>query len=631
MPQAAAAAMSDRNPPVDYAVAVWLGTPKHEIEQGLRDGSIRRPGFDVGAMSHQTAGFGPASPPAPEGGTTGSPGADSTLPDDVRARIEALLRRLDPALQSQTFDDAWNEAGSDDGMRARCVADFLGRALNVRQDGASGLAQRLASLERAAEGVDAHGRFVRFDGMTGRELEQLAMNDGSVRRALAEHSPWAFAGSRELTRLGDASGRYDRFDPDTGELLLTDAWLGDRARHAAWRSAGSGGRPLEVEGDGWRFVDRAAGDAAAVELRGLADRPVHQVIFARDDGDRVTGSAATDRIHGGDGDDMLRGRGGDDLLEGGAGSDALQGGSGRDLIAGQQGDDELDGGAGDDRLDGGSGNDELVGGRGDDRLRGGSGVDSYRFEAGDGSDTIEDDSGVVIIDDVAIAGTMRRRGDGWVSADGRFEFSLEDGGSDGHTLLIRGAEVDGEGASQTAVRIASWTAGAFGLSLADSDEHDEDSGVEREPAAGQDAAEAPTDAFPPLPPQQGDSGGDEGDDAGTDSGTDAPLASLLPPDDASGQSTGGFEALPVVDLQMVSRALDAWSPPAPPDIDGVANGPIGITLADIGDALSESGGEVDTDGGAGPVTLEQWSPPWPARAADLGPRSPPDSILPRLP
>ena len=605
MPQASVDPRSERNPPVDYAVAVWLGTPKDEIERGLREGWIRRPGFDVTAMSDE-------------------PADDSTLPD-VRARIAALLRRLDPALPSQTFDAAWHEAGSDEATRARCLADFLGRALNVRGESASDLAQRLASLERAAEGIDTGARFVRFDGMTGRELEQLAMTDGSVRGALAEHSPWALAGSRELNRLGDASGRYDRFDPDTGEQLLTDAWLGDRARHSAWRSAASSGRPLEVEGDGWRFVDRAAGDAVAIELRGLADRPVHQVIFARDDGDRVTGSAATDRIHGGAGDDLLRGRAGDDLLEGGAGSDALQGGSGRDLVAGQQGADELDGGAGDDRLEGGSGSDELVGGRGDDLLRGGSGLDSYRFEAGDGSDTIDDDGGVVIIDDVTIAGTMRRHGDGWVSADSRFEFALEDGGSNTRTLLIRAAEGAGEGDSRTTVRIANWTAGAFGISLADSDESD--ASEDEEDEQDEDAS----GAVIPMPPRQGDSGGDEGEDAGADSGTDAALASLLPPPNASGRTTGLFEALPVVDLQAVSQALDAWSPPAPPDIDSVANGPVGITLADLGDALSESGGEADADGGTGPIALDAWFPALPARAIDLAPRSPPDSVFPRLP
>ena len=206
-------------------------------------------------------------------------------------------------------------------------------------------------------------------------------------------------------------------------MLLSDAWLGDRARHAAWRNAEAAGRPLEVDGDGWRFIDRAAGDSVSVELEGTGDRPVNQVIFARDDGDRVNGGAVTDRIHGGRGDDILRGRGGDDLLEGGAGDDALQGGSGRDHIAGQQGDDELDGGAGDDRLEGGSGDDELSGDRGDDVLQGGAGVDTYRFEGGDGVDTIEDDGGVVIVDDVAIAGTMRSNGDGWISSDGRFHFA----------------------------------------------------------------------------------------------------------------------------------------------------------------------------------------------------------------
>src|SRR5688572_14214021 len=419
------ASTSQRNPPVDYVVAAWLGTPKEEIARGLREGWIRPPqGVDVRAWMEERgfAALGEAasesvpSPPSPDEIEGDEPRADEV--PDARARLESLLRRIDPGLQAQTFSDAWNEAGADDESRAQRLAGFVAGELRISVDASAALTAQLGQLEDAAQNLAVDARFVRLAGHSGRALENLAAGDGGVRRALAEHSPWAIAGARELARLADPAGRYDRFDADTGELLLTDAWLGDRARHAAWRHAAVAGDPLGVDGDGWRFVDRAAGDDVSVTLEGSSGaRPMNQVIFARDGGDRISGGAGTDRMHGGHGDDMLRGRSGDDLVEGGAGDDVLQGGSGRDHIAGQQGDDELDGGNGNDRLDGGSGDDELSGDRGDDLLLGGSGNDVYRFESGDGVDTIDDAAGVVIFDDTSVAGTMARRGDGWVSAD----------------------------------------------------------------------------------------------------------------------------------------------------------------------------------------------------------------------
>jgi RTX calcium-binding nonapeptide repeat (4 copies) len=489
----------------------------------------------------------------------------------------------------------------------------------VRQDDTSDSTAQLLALEQAADGLNTTARFVRLDGMTGRELERLAATQGGVRRALAEHSPWAFTGDRELARLGDRAGRYDRFDPDTGEPLLSDAWLGDRARHAAWRHAAAAGRPLEVAGDGWRFIDRAAGDAVSVELKGSEDRHVHQVIFARADGDRVTGGASTDRIHGGRGHDILRGRAGDDLLEGDAGNDALHGGSGQDVVAGQQGDDELDGGAGNDRLDGGSGDDELSGGRGDDRLRGGTGVDIYRFELGDGADTIEDDGGVVIVDDVSITGTMRSDGDRWISADGRFHFMLESEGEGGNTLVIREAAGAAEGLAQGTVRIASWTPGSFGITLADD-------------AHAQASEDGPDSEHAPVSGDQRDEAAQGSDaEAGDTSGGTAAANTLPPaPSSASSLLPDVFEALSLVDTTAVAQALDEWSLPAPPDIGVAADSTIGVTSADVGDALAEAVGEAESDSGAGSVTLDPWFVPSAPPLSDGGPKSPPDLVMRRV-
>ena len=161
MPEAAVVPIADRNPPVDYAVAVWLGTPKEEIEKGLREGWIRRPGVDWRAWTEEREGVASdgasvgtiASPPLPDTATD-SPSSESPSPD-TRTRIEALLRRLDPARQARTFADAWNEAGADDAMRTGRFIDFLGRALNAPQDVASELTTQLESLEQTAGAMHA--------------------------------------------------------------------------------------------------------------------------------------------------------------------------------------------------------------------------------------------------------------------------------------------------------------------------------------------------------------------------------------------------------------------------------------------------------------------------------------------
>ncbi len=118
------------------------------------------------------------------------------------------------------------------------------------------------------------------------------------------------------------------------------------------------------------------------------------------------------------------GRGGDDHLGGGPGPDELEGGLGRDILDGNEGDDSLGAGPDDDTLVGDGGRDLLVGDDGDDRLldgdettaapearddrqRGGAGGDTLRIglggdsaDAGSGDDTIFDDDGPVIADEI---------------------------------------------------------------------------------------------------------------------------------------------------------------------------------------------------------------------------------------
>ena len=566
-----------RNPPIEYAVAVWLGMPDDAVARGLREGWIRAP---------QAA-------PAPDDATATSEASEAATTNVGvvdRQRIQALVRRLDDSLDPAAFDTAWTLSGSDEATRVERFTRVLGGALGIDDANAASF----TALENAAEHASGAARLVTLAGRSGGELEALARGDASVRRALAEHLPWTLAGDRALAHVADPQGEYDRFDRDSGEALLSDGWIADRARHAAWQSARDAGRPLGVAGDGWRFVDRRDGDAD-VELTGSTG-VVNQVIFAGDDGDRITGSASTDRLHGGRGDDVLTGRGGEDLLEGGRGDDVLYGGAGRDELDGQQGDDELDGGAGGDRLAGGSGDDDLTGGRGDDVLRGGAGHDRYRFDAADGNDVVEDaDGGEIVIDDFRIAGDMRRDGNGWVSEDGRLAFMLDGSLHEGGTLTIRHAGHD----AASAITINAWRQQAFGFSLDDDDASDT--------AAERDARHAAStsdglvsEGSPTLGP---------GETAITDAANviDAPVADA---DDASAvdaiddMADSDGSAGTLVDVRALAAALDGWSVPMPPDI-GAAQlvDAHAVTPSMLADALAGDGAAFDdADAGAGTMS-----------------------------
>ncbi len=598
------------NPPLEFAVAVWLGMPDDEIERGLREGWIRHPSAAAPRLHTE----GPI--PFPDQFRDGNGGEARS---DDRTRIHAILRRLDGTLDAARFDAAWAEAGANDPARARAFRGFLARTLNVAhaspaEDGVPEPA--LAALEAAAAGASGRARFLHLDTMTGRDLETLARSDGGLRRALAAHENWALTGDRALAQLGDPEGRYDRFDRDTGEALLSDAWLGDRARHAAWRRAAAQGQALEVAGDGWRFIDRAAGDAVTLELRAAGDSLMHQVIFARDDGDSVSGGASTDRIHGGRGDDVLRGRAGDDLIEGGAGADILQGGSGRDHLSGQQGDDDLDGGAGRDQLEGGSGDDTLAGGRGDDLLRGGEGSDTYHFEQGDGTDIIDDAGGAIFIDDVALAGTMQRDGSGWRSDDGRYRVSLDD--NDESALIITSTQ-DGDGGAADAIRVLGWTQGAFGITLGATDDPAEDFSESPRSDADLEDGRAPValddgrDDLSQSPPSSDIADNDAGlgaDAAGSDAGSDATLAisgdvtdqprrSLF---DMTSLASDPLDTSTLVDFAAVIQVLENGWIPSPPDVDAPSRSEwVGLTPADLAEALAEGSDAADIEVGYPPV------------------------------
>jgi len=453
--------------PIPYITAVWSGMSFADIAAGLAAGSILRPPGASDDWAPDAAAFGVVAGGL---GATGIETAAASAGDsiaDKRKQVEAWLQALDPSLGSETLDALWTHAGASDDARGATLQRYLGETLLGNAGAsASALDTFVADPVHRARVVDLHG-------MTGADLAELAAEDIGYRHALATMQPLALTGNRALFALANADGTLDRFDPDTGEQLMSDAWLADRAKLLAWTSTGSDA-PVIAGNEDWTFIDRtsldAAGNPSTFELStGNADAGKNQVVFGNGNDELLQGLSGSDRMYGGDGNDILRGAGGGDRLEGGRGDDLILGGAGNDELAGDQGADELDGGRGDDRLAGGSGNDTLTGGRGNDRLEGGIGFDTYVIDDGDGSDVIvdADGAGVIELDGAQIGGTMDANGEGsWASADGRLELTLAGDPDDAGTLTIKAYAGGDRSATPTnVVTVRNWKNGDLGITL----------------------------------------------------------------------------------------------------------------------------------------------------------------------
>ena len=96
-------------------------------------------------------------------------------------------------------------------------------------------------------------------------------------------------------------------------------------------------------------------------------------------------------LYGDAGNDSLYGGGGNDLLNGGTGADSLVGGSGNDTVNGNAGADTINAGAGNDKANGGGGNDTIAGTGGNDTLNGNAGNDL--LNGGGGADALNGGGG----------------------------------------------------------------------------------------------------------------------------------------------------------------------------------------------------------------------------------------------
>jgi Ca2+-binding RTX toxin-like protein len=644
-------------PPRPFAVASWIGMSPEAIAAGLADGSIAPP---LGAPADWTPpGFGPLPGPATSSSDTGQL-ADAvpigpTIAD--RSRVRGWFHALDAGLSDASFESLWQRAGDSDAARGAALTGYLARTLlgasNQTAIGAANVNLKAASdistaLDAFMADPSHRAQVVDLSGMDGTELARRAQTDIGYRVAMTQFDGIALTGNRALFASANANGHLDRFDPDTGEGLLSDAWLADRGKFLAWKLAGDSGGSLDIGGDqAWTFIDRATLDAEGRPLTvHLKPNNLHaqqnQVIFGAESGEVIKGGMGTDRIYGGGGDDVMRGAAGADHLEGGQGDDVAFGGAGDDELAGNQGNDELDGGRGSDRLDGGSGDDTLTGGRGDDQLAGGIGVDSYAIDAGDGTDTISDTDGrgAVVLDDSTITGATADASGNWVSADGRIDFAVDGDLAAESTLTIRAyaAGADHGEIADNVIKVQHWHNGDLGITLG--------AGGPTKPAAD---LPGPVDPGPHSQLSSDNSltdvaGGSSGNDAAaTGDGTgdvpndggawvDGPIvqppAIDAPPLEAP-TSSGSFDVNaaidqllapsstggPVLDPMRVQHAVAAFSGVlAPPDIMashsadvGAASG--GITLADVADALAhDTGGQ---DFGHEPAgALPRLAPDW---------------------
>lgn len=446
--------------PISYLTAVWTGMSQDAIAAGLAAGTI----LPAGGTADNSAGTGTASLTAANAGQN-----ESVAPAASRAQVDGWLRALDPSITSETLSAIWQGAGTSDAARGATLRAYLSSTLLGEP------AADTESLDAFTADAAHRTHVVSLAGMSGTDIAELARTDIGYRHALTTMQPIALTGNRGLFAHANAGGALDRFDPDTGEQVVSDAWTEDRAKLLAWRTQGTAEQVVAGRED-WSFIDHtqqdANGEPAVFELdTGVDGAGRNQVIFGNATNELLEGVAGTDRMYAGDGNDVLRGGDGGDHLEGGRGDDLVLGGSGSDDLLGDQGNDELDGGRGTDRLVGGSGDDTLIGGRGNDRLEGGVGRDTYVLDDGDGTDTIVDADGLgaIEVDGTEIGGTMEAGSDGgWQSADGAFEFSVTGDTATGGTLTIRSStQAQGDGTQPgNVVEVRNWKNGDLGITLA---------------------------------------------------------------------------------------------------------------------------------------------------------------------
>lgn len=237
------------------------------------------------------------------------------------------------------------------------------------------------------------------------EWGALAGEDTSIGQAL--RNALKHLSEIVIERGEDFTGRgLELYDSKTGEGVITEQWLFDRADMLSRLIARTNGSFGENTVQKFSYSDLASGKQAPMATGVL--NPL--VMFGDDGGRSFSGGTNIDHLHGGAGNDTISGQEGHDHIEGGHGNDSLTGGDGNDALHGMSGDDVL------------------VGGKGNDILIGGAGNDRYEFSSGDGVDQVFDlnAEGQILINGFPIP-ILKRSGplsNTWTTEDGTITLTL---------------------------------------------------------------------------------------------------------------------------------------------------------------------------------------------------------------
>ena len=322
-----------------------------------------------------------------------------------------------------------------------------------------------------------NGETLEFDYQTDAEQMYLqAKLDVAWRYSLREMIPFVLQDG-DYASL-NVNGSLDLYNPETGEGVLTDSYLRDRAQALVayiqyWNQNVSDGQlsndllevtyPVQV---GMVVYDMPAafsipfvaqwGDLVITDASMASDQQLikdgwdlfgmlvdpNYLRFGHNGTDTLLGGSRDDRLYGMEGNDVLYGYAGNDYLEGGIGGDFLHGGEGEDYLAGMSGDDHLYGEAG------------------NDYLAGGNGADKFYFNTGDGHDVILDSTSE---DELYINGqritSINRVSEGIDAfTDGTHEYIYSS--DNGLLIKVGGSDTD-------TIRIYDWTPGVanFGVTV----------------------------------------------------------------------------------------------------------------------------------------------------------------------
>lgn len=208
------------------------------------------------------------------------------------------------------------------------------------------------------------GETLAFDFQTDAEqMYLLAKVDIAWRYSLREMIPFVLQDG-DYDSL-NVDGSLDLYNPETGEGVLTDNYLRDRAQALAayiqyWNQKEQDGVlsydfsvpftdiqisiPFLAQWNDLVIYDEAFGEGQQLIKDGWGASEPNYLRFGDTGADTLSGGSKDDRLYGLEGNDSLYGYGGNDYIEGGSGDDFLYGGDDDDYLAGMSGDDHLYGG-----------------------------------------------------------------------------------------------------------------------------------------------------------------------------------------------------------------------------------------------------------------------------------------------